>query len=1000
MRKQFLIFFSFSLVFFSCSLVAVSQPAWTFDLFGKEKKPEKYEEKLLPSEKTDKKYTVVRNFLQNTTSHYNFFYNANAKLDAIVERAKIANKDDYAKLLSFYGYSLENTASQKSDLDSVVYKCTAGILLHDLRSNWVDNFYLLIGKSYFFKKDFDSAALTFQFINYNLFPRKKRDDDDKIVGSNTATSGKGSVSIADKEDRDLFKKLTSRPPSRNEALLWQIRTFIEQNELSDAAGLISILQNDPNLPKRLQDDLEEVTSYWFYNQANYDSAAIHLEKALSNADSKVDKSRWQFLLAQLYEISGKYEKATAYYAKASKSTADVVMDIYAKLNSAKMLRQTTNSKELDNSIANLLQMAKKDRYEDFRDLLYYSAAQLYIQKTDTAAGVALYKKSTTKAKTGSAYKDKSFLQLGNIAYAQFKYKDAQNYYDSVTVIKKEGNTDSATVAERKEVLGRLIPKVLAIEKEDSIQKIAQMPEAERTAFVKKLAKKYRKENGLKEEQEETNSNEPITFANKNNEPVNIFGSNGAGDGQWYFYNANQKTKGFNDFKTKWGKRANVDNWRRKASSTNALSQTTGIKGAGGNANPDTPATIAEKEKEPAKAADFSYEGLMAGLPLTKESLDTSNNIIATNLLDAAQIFQNELQDYEQALSKYNDFVNRFPTNKLISEVYFGMSFCYSKLGNESKANLYKNLIRTNFASSDAAKKMQNPTGFLKPNSKSPEATAQYEAIYNLFIEGKFEEAVAVKKKADSTYNNTYWNPQLLYIEAVYFIKERKDSLAIIDLNNIVSLYPKSPLKNKATTMIDVLGRRADIEKYLTELQVTRVADEQIIIADDKPIIKVAAPTVKPVIPIANAPVGVNKRVIADSIKKPEIYVNKAFTLQPDKPHFVAMILDKVDGVYVSEAKNALERFNKESMATIDVVIKKDTISTDKALLLFSKFENATDAMKYFDKVKRAAPSELSWLQASKYSFIIISDDNLQLLKTNKDLTAYKDLLIKNFGNKF
>ena len=69
---------------------------------------------------------------------------------------------------------LNNTAAQKTELDSVIYKATAGILLHDLRSDWVDNLYLLIGKAYYLRKDFDSASMTFQFINYNLFPKEKR----------------------------------------------------------------------------------------------------------------------------------------------------------------------------------------------------------------------------------------------------------------------------------------------------------------------------------------------------------------------------------------------------------------------------------------------------------------------------------------------------------------------------------------------------------------------------------------------------------------------------------------------------------------------------------------------------------------------------------------------------------------------------------------------------------------------------------------------------------
>jgi outer membrane protein assembly factor BamD (BamD/ComL family) len=1000
MRKPKFIITILFIGFLCVSFNGYAQPAWTFDLFGKEKKPEKYEEKLLPSEKTaTKKFGLVRRFLQNTTSHYNFYFNANNRLNAVIERAKISNKDDYSKLLAFYPYTLENTASQKIELDSVIYKSTSGILLHDLRSEWVDNFYLLIAKSYYLRKDFDSAALTLQFINYNLFPRKKKEDDDKIVGTNTSSSGTGTVSIADKEKRSVAQKLFTRPASRNEALIWQVKTFIQQNELGDAAGMISILQNDANLPPRLQNDLHEVTSFWFYAQNMYDSAAIHLEKGLTNADTKEDKSRWQFLLAQLYENTGKYDKATEYYAKASKSTADVIMDIYAKLNSAKMMRGTDDVKELDKSIASLLSMAKKDKYESFRDIIYYSAAQLTLQRKDTAKGIALYLKSIKNNSNGSTYKDKSFMQLANIAYNQQQYKDARSYYDSVTVFVSENNIDSATIANRKEILARLIPFLNNAEKEDSIQRIAALPELERELLVKKLVKKYKKENGITEE--DFGDDSPITFTAKNTEPQDLFKNSGINNGQWYFYNGSQRSKGFNEFKSKWGKRINVDNWRRKSS----VQLATSIRGTGGvglanNLDPDAPLTKEEKLESEKVIVDYSFEGLMGGLPLTKEKLDTSNFIWAKNLYNAAQIFQSELQDYNQAINKYNELVNKFPDDKIVPDAYVGLSFCYAKLGMTAKSDLYKNIIKTNFANSNAAKIINNPT-VVKPNQQNPAATQTYETIYGMFLEGKFDEALTEKKKADSSFGKNYWSPQLLYIESVFYIKERKDSLAINTLKNIETLYPTSSLKPKATTLIEVLGRRAAIEKYLTELQVTRATDDKIIVADDKPV-AIAAPkaiVAKPLDTKVVAPV-IIKKPLSDSIKTPPVYVNKSFTLQPDKPHYVAMILDKVAAVYVNEAKNALERFNKESMATVNIAIKKDTLNAEKSLLLFSSFENADVAMKYFDKIKKVAPTELSWLQAAKYSFIIISDNNLQLLQANKDLIGYKQLLNANFPNKF
>jgi tetratricopeptide (TPR) repeat protein len=988
---------------------AKAQPAWTFDIFGKEKKPEKYEEKLLPSEKTaNKKNTLPRRFVANTTSHYNFFFNANNRLNAVVERASISNKDDYAKLLAFYPYSLDNTASQKTELDSVIYKATSGILLHDLRSEWVDNFYLLIGKSYFLKKDFDSAALTFQFINYNLFPRKKKNDDDnRIVGSNdNGTATVGAVSIANKEKRNIVSKVFTRPPSRNDALIWLTRTFILQNELGDAAGLISILQNDPNLPKRLQNDLQEVTSYWFFAQNNYDSAAVHLEKALSNADTRADRSRWEFLLAQMYEMSGKFDDAEKFYAKASKSTNDPLMDIYARLNSAKMMRSDANPKELDNSIATLLRMARKDKFDAYKDILYFSAAQLSLKKGDTTAGIGLFAKSIANNITASIYRDKSFLQLADIAYAQKRYTDAHSFYDSVNLSTPKLDIDSALVVNRKEILGRLVPYILSIQREDSVQRIALLSPAEREVYVKKLAKKYRKENGLKEE--EFIDNDPIVFANNSNKPVDIFQTSNPSGQQWYFYNASLRSKGFSDFKAKWGKRANIDNWRRKSLSQSQISNTvkngapTATPGSvpTDNLDPDAPGTKEETlaAAGAAKAIDFSFDGLMGGLPLTKEKLDTSNILIAKNLLAVAQIFQNELQDYEQAIETYINFEKRFPTDEKLSDVYAGLSFCYLKLGNQAKSDLYKNLVRNKFSSSNAAKLIANPLA-LTPNAKSPEVTAIYEKVYNLFLEGKFEEAIVIKQKTDSTYGKNYWSPQLLYIEAVHYIKERKDSNAIVSLKNIVNLYPKSALKPKAETLMDVLDRRVIIEKYLTDLQVTRAEEEQIIIADDKPIVKVAAPIVKPAEVKAIAP-PIAKKMTSDSIKAPAVFVNKAFTLQPDQPHKVVMILDKVDGVYINEAKNAFVRYNKESMATINVVIAKDTLDATKNLLVFASFENADAALKYFDRIKKAAPIEVSWLQASKYSFIIISENNLQLLKTNKDLKSYKELINLNFGNRF
>src|SRR5688572_4277938 len=133
------------LCFFLCqlSILAFGQLGTTLDI----KKLTEYEDRVLRSERADKKFTVPRRFVQNTVTHYNYFFNANNKINEVIEKAKLAFKEDYSQLLPFYNYSLDVTAADSLNLDSVSNKSQTGIALHDLRNDWIDNMYLLWGAS-------------------------------------------------------------------------------------------------------------------------------------------------------------------------------------------------------------------------------------------------------------------------------------------------------------------------------------------------------------------------------------------------------------------------------------------------------------------------------------------------------------------------------------------------------------------------------------------------------------------------------------------------------------------------------------------------------------------------------------------------------------------------------------------------------------------------------------------------------------------------------------
>jgi tetratricopeptide (TPR) repeat protein len=691
-------------------------------------------------------------------------------------------------------------------------------------------------------------------------------------------------------------------------------------------------------------------------------------------------------------MNGTFDKASDYFNLAAKNTVDPLMDIYSRLNNAKMVRKSGDSIELNKNIATLLSMAKKDKYESYRDIIFHSVGLINLKKVDTTTAIAFFEKSLTVNQNNAAYKNKSHLQLGKIAYERKEYKIAADHYDSLDVNEPSIKKDSAEIADRKPTLRRLADQLIIIDFEDSLQMIAALSPLDRDAFIKKLSKKLRKDAGIKEEVEVNSGGAGLnSFDNgKNNPPMDLFATSAKGD--WYFYNASMKSKGYSEFKSNWGKRDNVDNWRRKSAMKNAIAPD-----VAGGLDPLAPAPEMSSTGA-GKPVENSYDDLMLNVPTTPEKLDSSNTKIATALLTLAAIFQNELQDYEQAIYTYEIYLQRFPEKLEDGEVYLGLYYCYNRIGNSEKAAYYKNLLDTKFAESRSAKMLNDPLS-LQPDQNNPIVSRMYQNIYDLFIQGGFDSAIVMKKTADSIHGNNYWTPQLTYIEAIYYVQCEQDTDAILKLDTLIKLFPTSPLSEKAKTLIDVLKRRKEIEAYLSSLEITRAPeDDKILIADNKTIETKKAVAVTPSAPKL-AEIKPIKAMQDAAVKLPPSMLSGEFKWQPAKQHNVIMLLDKVDEVYVTEVVNAYKRYNT-SNGLNSISVSKLPLNAQQNMVSFSKFENAEEAILYFEKIKRAAPTQVSWLQASKYSFFIINDDNLQLLKTNKALDKYKQLLNNQYPGKF
>lgn len=993
--------FVFTILFFLLGYSAVhAQPGAEIEV----KKPAKYENRRLASEKTgEKKFTIPRKLYQNTVTHYNYYFNANNRLNEVVSQAKTVFRDDYSQLLPFYNYTLEVTAQNKVELDSIIYKCTAGILLHDLRNSWIDNMYLILAKAYFFRNDLDSAGLTLQYLNFSYAP-KEEGGYDIPIGSNSSNE-KGEFSIATKEKNSIWTKLTSRPPSRNESFIWQIRNHIEKNELPEAAGVIEILRNDPNFPKRLHTDLHEVLAYWFYKQQAYDSAANYLSKSLNEATNIQEKARWEYLIAQMYQLANKNENAVEFYNRSIAHTTDPVMDVYARLNSIR-IKRTDKKDYLQENIDALLKMARRDKYEAYRDIIYYAAANIELERNNFTNAQDDLLKSVKYTTNNPAQRSQSFLLLADLNYNRKSFVEASNFYDSLDVNVLGRQEDKDRVTFRKPPLKIVAENSLTIIVQDSLQALAKLPAEQRDAIIKKQEKLFRKAQGLKEEDQPGSVNTAVK------QVPDLFADNsGSKSNEFYFYNASLKARGFSEFKARWGERPNTDNWRRKSALDKQAQSIADVD--------DVSATPTGSTEQ--KPLDNSYEGLQANIPLTGEKLDASNKSIMDALFTLGQTFSGKLEEYPSAIQAYEELLRRFPNSQYKSEALFNLVYGYQKTGDKAKSDQLKNMLLTDTANNRWTNLIKNPN-IGKNDVKATGATKQYENIYNLFIEGNFEKAKSEKRVADSLYGNSFWTPQLLFIESIYYIKQKEDSTAIKVLTDLSTLHAGNPMAERAKTMIDVLRRRKDIEEYLTRLNITRNQTKP-----TEGFQRTAAPITKPVdkpvnptdLTVSNAPdstvvtktpgpVAADSTIVANDpdtvadttvITAPVVVNNFSFVASDSQ--YVVILLDKVDPVYASEARNAFNRFNKEKYYNQQIDITSLQLDERFNLVMEGPFTNAATALDYIENVRPVAKSRiLPWLSIDRYSFIVISNANLNVLKTNKDMEAYKQLLQKAFPGKF
>jgi TolA-binding protein len=485
----------------------------------------------------------------------------------------------------------------------------------------------------------------------------------------------------------------------------------------------------------------------------------------------------------LYEKSGFQNLAKKFYEISIDAAQDPYLEIYANVALNRLsLTSGADSKAL-------LLMAKKDKYEAYKDVIYFAAASIELSKKNYPLTQNYLLESIKYAGDNELQKQKSFILLGDINYDQKKYGAAYKFYDSINVqnlalIQKE------KIETRKPALQLINANLTIIELEDSLQKIAALPEIERTVFLRKLYKQIRKEKDDAAQDKLVDANAVSTF--------DLFNSGANTD--FYFLNKALRSKGSATFKTTWGNRQNLDNWRRQAALDASI----------GAANMSAVAATTDAVNKDSSNS-ITYEALAESIPTGAKQIEASNEKWAKALLDNAQIFQLNLSDYPSSIEAYRFYISKFLSGASLDMAYHNLALCYSVMGDAQKADSIQKLFQVKFPSSKLLSKKE-----VSSASTLSGADMSYNTIYEYFSKGEYEKALALKEEAILKYGKDIWAPQFLFMEATLLMKNKEDSTAFQKLNKIVAKYPGSSIAKKAAAVLEILKQRETIEKEINK----------------------------------------------------------------------------------------------------------------------------------------------------------------------------------------
>lgn len=866
---------------------------------------------LLWSSCSNTKDTWVNRRFHNLSAHYNGYYNAGLKVDDGVERLAASHENKYDRILSVFQYAnSEKSKSIYPQMDDAMKRLGTVIQRHtilDKRGNekpdsekWIDDNWLLYGQALFYKHQYFEAIEAFQYVEVT------------------------------------YKK----SPTRHMGSLWLAKCYLQLTMLRECGDKLDYLRNQKDFPKKKLWELAAVNADFHLQTRNYEKGIEHLEIAVKLAPKRKDRIRFMFILAQLYQQDEQFKKAFDLFSKVIKLNPPYEMDFNARINRARCY--DAGGKGGETVRKELLKMEKDPKNLEYLDQIYYALAGLAQKEGNQEEEMNLLNKSIQVSTNNQNQKAISYLALAKIYFARPDYRNAQLYYDSTIANLSNDHPDYTETLTLRNSLTRLVKYLNTISVEDSLQALSKLsPEELNNLINRKLSADSLEVVSQKKIEEEQQVNQ--IFQPGQNPAANTF-NKGSGS-NWYFYNPQAISFGFNEFTKKWGNRKLEDNWRRsnKATTFPSGEEELGV---------DTAGTQEEEIKDPALAAQKKRQDMLKVVPNSPEALEKSTTKIVDAYYNAAMIYREQLNDVNASAEMFEALLQKYPANRFEVQSYYQLYRIYSQQGNSAKAEVYKNLILTKYSDTEYAEIIRNPNYAQDLVGKKSSLELFYEETYFNYLNGDYQTVMQRKAQADVKFPLNPLTPKFDMLRTLSVGRTQPLAMFEASLQDIIRNYSNDPVKDEAQNILDYIRGMKENNKDTGS---------------------------------AGADSLLSQSPSTDSLANVKLY-----NYMPDTVHYVIILFQAIGGeLDGTKLKIKLSDFNSKNYGTKNYNISDLMFDHRNKLVMIKSFKDKKDALDYSKHIYNH-DEVFGNINPNSYREFVISINNLPALIREKKTEDYDD----------